>query len=111
MALSSYKFTQGELAGSDIASLPDQPSAAGITAAQLKARFDLIPKMLIALGKFNQLIDALVAGGGADLGASVPGMDGSTVQALLIELKGLSDQLHAALASHKADAANPHQVT
>ena len=111
MALSTYKFTQGELAGSDVASLPDQPSAAGITAAELKARFDLIPKMLIALGKFNELIDALTASGGADVGASVPGMSGATVEALLGELKGLSDQLNAALGAHKGDGSNPHRVT
>ena len=34
--------------------------AEGISASELKARFDNIGKMMIALGKHNELIDALM---------------------------------------------------
>ncbi|MEG1849058.1 MAG: hypothetical protein RR197_00720, partial [Oscillospiraceae bacterium] len=61
MTLNECKFAASEFAGQDIASLPDRPSEAGITAAQLKARFDNVGKVLLALGKHNLLIDTLTA--------------------------------------------------
>jgi hypothetical protein len=61
MALSSYKFDASDFANQDISSLPDRPGDSGITAAQLKARFDNIPKMMLALGSFNALIDEMTA--------------------------------------------------
>lgn len=59
--LENLKFTAAGLTGQDISSLPDVPSEAGFTSEQLKARFDQIPKLLIALGAFNDLIDILVS--------------------------------------------------
>ena len=70
MAIGDLKFQPSNFTGNDIASLPDRPGDAGMTAAQLKARFDQIPKMMVALGNFNGLIDALKASGGAsEIGA------------------------------------------
>ena len=59
MAISDLKFQSSDFTGKDIASLADRPGDSGMTAAQLKARFDQIPKMMVALGNFNDLIDAL----------------------------------------------------
>ena len=59
MALTEYKFAESDFSGKKIADLSDTPSSDGMTAADLKERFDLIPKVLIALGKYNELIDAL----------------------------------------------------
>lgn len=93
MSLSDLKFTDIEFAGKDISSLPDAPSASGITAAQLKARFDMVPKTMLALGKFNDLIDALALaengqGGAQSIGiATIPGLDAKTVQKALELLK------------------------
>ena len=61
----TLKFQSADFTGQDIAGLPDVPSEAGITAAQLKARFDNIGKALIALGKHNDLVDALSSAYGA----------------------------------------------
>lgn len=88
--LSDLKFTEAELAGNDISSLPDRPGDAGITTAELKARFDAIPKTLLALGKYNALIDALTAESGAgEIGAApIEGIEGGTVQAQLNSMSG-----------------------
>lgn len=88
--LSDLKFTETELAGNDISSLPDRPGDAGITTAELKARFDAIPKTLLALGKYNALIDALTAESGAGEIGAVPieGIEGGTVQAQLNSMSG-----------------------
>ncbi|MEA5002410.1 MAG: tail fiber protein [Christensenella sp.] len=93
MAIQDLKFNEGEFAGKDVASLPDNPSVEGISATQLKARFDNIAKMMIALGKHNELIDALVAGTGAgEIGnVEIAGVSGTDVQATLEGLKALSD--------------------
>ena len=64
--IKKLKFDDAEFMGKDVASLPDSPSADGISAAELKSRFDNIPKIMIALGKHNELIDALSAADGAD---------------------------------------------
>ena len=61
----TLKFQSADFTGQDIAGLPDVPSEAGFTAAQLKARFDNIGKALIALGKHNDLVDALSSAYGA----------------------------------------------
>ena len=89
------KFNEAEFTGRDIASLPDRPGDAGITTEQLKAMFDNVGKNLIALGKFNQLIDALMASSGAsDIGAiEIPGVSGRTVQTLIEGLKAYADNL------------------
>lgn len=63
MGFEQYKYDISDFIGQDISSLSDTPSADGMSAADLKARFDNVPKMMIALGKLNGLIDCLIAGG------------------------------------------------
>ena len=58
MAITDLKFTEGEFVNNDISSLPNQVTG---QAAFLKAKFDNIGKNMVALGKFNALINALVA--------------------------------------------------
>jgi len=84
----TLKFSEGEFEGQDISSLSDTPSADGMSAAQLKARFDNIGKAMVALGRFNDLIDALVSGtegasGAGSIGISLPsGMAGNVQQTI-----------------------------
>ena len=61
MGLTDLKFKETDFANKKIADLSDTPSSDGMTAEQLKAYFDHIPKAMIALGKVNDIIDALVA--------------------------------------------------
>ena len=104
MAIGDLKFQPSNFTGNDIASLPDRPGDAGMTAAQLKARFDQIPKMMLALGNFNNLIDALTASGGAsEIGAVNEDVGGDNVQEVLDALSGW-------IAGHLADLGNPHAV-
>lgn len=63
MGFEQFKYNVADFVGQDISSLSDTPSADGMSAADLKARFDNVPKMMIALGKLNGLIDYLIAGG------------------------------------------------
>ena len=63
MGFEQYKYDISDFIGRDISSLSDTPSADGMSAADLKARFDNVPKMMIALGKLNGLVDYLIAGG------------------------------------------------
>jgi len=92
MSFQDLKFTEEQLAGRDIASLPDRPGDAGMTAADLKARFDQIPKIMLALGNFNSLIDALLSADAAgEIGAYVEGLDSSTVSGVIAALKALLD--------------------
>lgn len=93
MALDTLKFKDADFTGKDIASLPDTPSASGITAQQLKERFDQIPKMMLALGNYNRLIDALMErgaiGGAESIGVkNIVDMQSLTVQDALEELLG-----------------------
>ncbi len=104
MAIGDLKFQSSDFTGKDIASLADRPGDAGMTAAQLKARFDQIPKMMVALGNFNGLIDALKASGGAsEIGAVNEDVGGDNVQDVLDALSGW-------IAGHLADLDNPHEV-
>ena len=59
MALLDLKFNESDFNGRKIGDLSDTPSSDGLTAEALKAYFDNIPKIMIALGGFNSLIDAL----------------------------------------------------
>lgn len=93
MGLESLRFNDSDFTGKDIASLPDSPSASGITAQQLKERFDMIPKMMVALGGYNKLIDALMQkgaiGGAEDIGIrNIVDLESLTVQGALEELLG-----------------------
>lgn len=103
----SLKFTEEEFQGHDIASLPDNPSAPNsypgqpkITAAQLKARFDNIGKVMIALGKHNDLVDALSGVNGAS-GIGTLDYDG---QGNIITVQGSLDTLYAQNADARLDA-------
>jgi hypothetical protein len=88
MALADLKFAESDFAGRDVSSLPDVPSQEGITAEELKARFDSVPKLLIALGAFNTLLDVLGGSGGAgEIGIEkISGMPAATVQEALSAL-------------------------
>lgn len=107
--LKDLKFTETELGDKDISSLPDRPGDAGITAEELKARFDMIPKTLLALGKFNQMIDTLTDIGGAEnIGtAPIEGIEGENVQAALISMGTKTAEATAAAeaATQRATAA------
>ncbi|MBQ3199761.1 MAG: hypothetical protein IJB67_05300 [Firmicutes bacterium] len=82
MTLSELKFAESDFEGQDIASLDDRPK---ISAAELKKRFDNIGKAMLALGRFNQLIDSLISGEALNE-MSVPGMDGATLAEVLSAL-------------------------
>ena len=89
MSIKDLKFDTSDFSGKDISSLPDRPGDSGITGQQLKERFDLIPKMVVALGGFNNLIDELGkttsgASGASNIGvSSISGVSGSNVQTVL----------------------------
>lgn len=95
MNIDKLKFTDADFNGQDVSSLPDNPSAEGISASELKARFDNIGKMMIALGKHNELIDALMdteAGksGAENIGVStIFGAEGTNVQDALESIRRL----------------------
>ena len=95
MNIDKLKFTDADFNGQDVSSLPDNPSAEGISASELKARFDNIGKMMIALGKHNELIDALMdteAGksGAENIGVStIFGAEGTNVQDVLESVRRL----------------------
>lgn len=80
MSLKDLKFTTADFYDKGVSSLPDRPSEAGITAAELKARFDQIPKVMLALGGFNDMVDELTGENGADnIGAKSGSFEGETV--------------------------------
>ena len=107
MGLEALRFDASDFTDEDIASLPDRPGSNGMTAAQLKARFDNIGKIMVALGVFNNLIDAMQSETDGDSGAdnvavtAVPGAAGSSVQAVLEALAaGLGIHIGAGGAAH-----------
>lgn len=58
--LKDLKIITSDYTGKSISELPDNPSEAGFSAADLKARFDALSKAL-QNPRFNQLIDILVS--------------------------------------------------
>jgi hypothetical protein len=100
MAINTLKFAEGDFTDQDISSLPDRPASIGMTAAQLKARFDNIGKVMLALGNYNLLIDALQSVTDGNSGAdniavtAVAGATGLTVQEVL-ETLGAVSHTHA----------------
>lgn len=60
MALKDLKFKESDFISKKIADLSNTPSSDGMTAEMLKAYFDNMPKVMIAMGGFNDLIDALI---------------------------------------------------
>lgn len=89
MALSSRKITTY---ANPVANLPDHPSQAGFTAAQLKAAFDAIANQEVKTA-INGIIDDLLAvtdsGSGADnIGlTAIADLNGTTVQAVIESLR------------------------
>lgn len=95
MSLKDLKFAEGEFAGRDIASLDDRPK---LSAAELKAYFDNVSKNMLALGRFNDLIDELLAGGVAeDIMVTLPGGEAAE------KLADVLARCFAELAAHNAD--------
>ena len=100
MAIQDLKFSSEDFEGNDIASLPDRPYEQGISAQELKARFDNVAKMMVAMGALNDLIDELTSPDGASqIGASVQNVSGGSVAAVLSSLKGYIDNGLAAKAA------------
>ena len=93
MSLSDLKFTEADFLNRKIADLSDTPNSDGMSAADLKAYFDYIPKTLIALTRLNSIIDIISGNSGAEnVGATtISGVTGTTAQALLEGLKSLID--------------------
>lgn len=103
MGIGDYKVKSEDFNNKDIMGLPDKPSEAGFSAEMLKARFDAGAKNVLA-PKLNALINFLSSSGAGGIGASVSGLEGNTVEELLISEKEYID-------THKADKENPHEVT
>lgn len=95
MGLIDLKFKEGDFLNRKIADLSDTPSSDGMSAAALKAYFDYIPKTMIALGVINSIVDELTSSaGGENIGASVTGITGTTVTAIMSSLKALVDDTY-----------------
>lgn len=95
MSLLDFKFKNTDFNNKKIQDLSDNPSSDGLSAAELKAYFDQIPMMMIALGKINDLIDELSGQDGAsDIGATaIQGIAGITVQTILESIAAISSGL------------------
>jgi len=90
MALVDNKITLAEYADKLISTLPIKPK---ITAAELQEMFNA-PTVDVVIPAINGLIDAIQAStGGAEIGATVSGMAGTNVTALLAELNALKASL------------------
>lgn len=87
MAMTDHKITENMMENKLVTDAPDQPQG---TAQQNKYLFDRLAKEVI-IPAFNALIDSLTSAGGADIGVSVPGVSGTTVQAVLSSMKTLID--------------------
>lgn len=91
MGIADLKLQDRDFAGVDIKALPDRPSEAGISAAQLKAAFDHVGEQVLA-AHINDLIDGLTAVSGAEeIGADDGGIKRS-VQELLDTLVRFSGE-------------------
>ena len=87
MAMTDHKITENMMENKRVTDAPDQPQG---TAQQNKYLFDRLAKEVI-IPAFNALIDSLTSAGGADIGVSVPGVSGTTVEAVLSSMKTLID--------------------
>ena len=105
MSLNDYKIRESDYTGKDVASLPDEPSEAGMSAAELKAAFDKLGKEVI-VPKHNAFVDASVGTGGAGTtGAEeIESGSGQTVQSNLEYLLGKLN-IHLAAPAHIAYSA------
>ena len=89
MSITDYKITTWN---NPIANEADRPQR---SASDMKAIFDSNSNQLKAA--LNALIDALAAGGAADIGITVDGLAGQTVSDIIAELKGITDDIDAAV--------------
>lgn len=87
MAMTDHKITENMMENKQVTDAPDQPQG---TAQQNKYLFDRLAKEVI-IPAFNALIDSLTSAGGAGIGVNVPGVSGTTVQAVLNSMKTLID--------------------
>ncbi|MFA6808403.1 MAG: hypothetical protein WCR27_05370 [Eubacteriales bacterium] len=82
--LEELKFKESEFEGKSSSDLPDRPSEGGMSAQDLKSYFDMIPKVMIALGKFNELINFLKSEDAAsEIGVNVEGLMQNDVESIL----------------------------
>lgn len=78
MSISDYKVTKQDTEGKMISELSDRPSADGLSAEELKQRFDALSNLLVE--RLNSVIEALQAvTGAAEVGARIDGIEGNTV--------------------------------
>ena len=92
MAFSDLKFESTDFTNQDIASLPDRVTG---QASMLKARFDNIGKNMLALGKFNDLCDALDAFITQTVGTSTDKVPSENAVTVALEGKADSEHTHA----------------
>lgn len=88
MAITDLKIMS---TANDISSLSDRPASDGLSAAQLKARFDYLVKLQIE--HFNDLIDLLDSTGGAAAvkTSAITGITADNIQNALAGLKDYVD--------------------
>ena len=90
MNILDYLLKEADFQERKISDLSDTPSSDGMSAVQLKAYFDYIPKTLIAMGALNGVINLRASTeGAANVGAGVSGITGTTVQEILESAKVL----------------------
>lgn len=87
MALESNKITSDQLTNKQVTDAPDQPQG---TAQQNKYLFDRLAKEVL-IPAINGLIDELTETGASEIGASVSGVTGTTVEEVLDAMKTLID--------------------
>ena len=89
MALNDRKITDAEIAHHGVQSQPNKLTG---SAQQNKQAFDKLIDEVVQT-KFNALIDDLVNGTAAgEIGASVEGLEATTLNALLAEIKAIADR-------------------
>lgn len=99
--IDNFKFKETDFEGQGITELPDRPNEAGMTSADLKARFDNIPKIVMALGKINNFFNWLKASGASDIGATPIKEGGSDkVQGILGEIQAENEDNTEARHTH-----------
>ena len=104
MGLSERKITTWT---KPISSLADRPQ---MSAAELKAAFDSNANEIKP--KFNGLVDDLTgAGGASEIGASLDGVAGTNVQALLAALKALIDLRETTVSTDEKLSEKANQTT
>ena len=111
MGLNDCKLNETFFSEKGIIALSDNPSANGMTAAELKAAFDDLSKNYVGQS-LNDVIDILVAEGGASqIGTTISTSGGKSVQAVLDDISGTVSGINNNLAAHEDDTANPHNVS